>query len=464
MNLSFKILALAASTSSVAVRAQDTNPSAPLYVPTRISFEELSNDSSSSSDSKDDPFWKTLREVGLLSITNVPDLNKHALLKDLQDCLHSPNHEDNAIGAPDVGAYGNRRRRTLATHTLEGSPRDIFLAVRNKDLCPNLQSSSQKFRTAVQTVSEAVAKRFGTQASRIETPSGDRISVQTVINEGEHLEHFHSYYSSQDTGKSKSATTIDWHTDQGMMLLFTPGQQSDGTISGDFFIRLQNGSSVKVDFDSQKDDIVLMLGDGVNQYIQSNNSHNLRAVPHTLALQEESQEARLWYGRMVLPPPNAVHPHSTRHETFGDLRSSMIRGEKDALQLGCASVSMMARELMEDMDMHANKEDADEEPPLTCDEDTSMLCWMRCMNHTDFDISPASCQDQGEELQCANEAGDLWVQGIHNPDFSLRCLSAKSMDMDMDMGNMDGSSSSLTSSYWMVSAAMITFGLAAMLL
>lgn len=421
----------------------------PKYVPTRISFEDLAN---GGGDDSDGVFWKTLREVGLLSITDIPEFKKESMLNDLEDCLH---HQ--SVGAPEFvfdtthKDQHQRQRRTLATRTLAGTPDDILVATSKRigdgdKLCGDLRASSRAFRSAVQTVSEAIATRFGAANSRARTNDAihHKIPIQNLINEGEHLEHFHSYYSEEKeshAGATTPSTTIDWHTDQGMMLLFTPGQHKDGTTTDGFYIQLGDGSTVEVAFDSRIDDLVIMLGDGVRQYVNDplSSSTGLRAVPHAVSLPPNSAP-RLWYGRMVLPPPEAIHPSGDR--SFADLRTAMIRGDKHALALGCAEASETARELMEDMHDHGGEDEA-----LECDEDVSMLCWMRCMNYSDFDVGIDSCAAKSEShsLLCANDGGELWEKGVHSDEYYVRCLAAEevvegsggSMGMDHDHSGMD---------------------------
>ncbi len=80
----------------------------------------------------------------------------------------------------------------------------------------------------------------------------------------------------------------------------------------------------------------------------------LRAAPHAVSMpvHKESQ-ARVWYGRMVLPPFDALHPD--HGQTFGSLRESNIQGEQK--DLACSS-NMVARQLEE----------------ISCQGDT-LFCW-----------------------------------------------------------------------------------------
>lgn len=414
------------------------------YIPTRITFDDLVN---SNEIGEDDIFWESLREVGLLSVTNIPNFNRNAMIQDLEDCLH----RQEEIGAPEFG-LGNRssnqdkngsvHRRTLATRTLSGTPEGMLVATKserdadekmdNSFICDNLQVSSKTFRSAVQSVTEAVAARFGSiESLAINDSDNNKISIQALINQGEHLEHFHSYYSENNKETTiDTETTIEWHTDQGMMLLFTPGQYQDGQTSGGFFIQLKDRSTVEVAFDSSIDELVIMLGDGVNQYINGDTAPALRAVPHSVAL-PTSQNPRLWYGRMVLPPPTAIHP-SGKGSTFQDIRTAMIEGDRDALSLGCATSNISARRL--DHPEHTEDHSLD----LDCDANTSVLCWMTCMTFEEFDVDVESCTSRSEnhKVACATEDGKLWDELGHNPLVSLRCLDTTNpTGTDTDMSS-----------------------------
>jgi len=294
----------------------------------------------------------------------------------------------------------------------------------------------------VQRASEALAARLGSYAGGatiLSTKGGEKFGMKAVINKGDHLEHFHSYYAPKSKnsggGASKADATIDWHVDQGLVLLFTPGQQDDKSTSG-FFIQLKDGSAVEVDFDAALDDLVIMLGDGMDQYFNPvlKEGHQLRAVPHALTLPKAATtKPRLWYGRMVLPPPaalfsSAAGQHPEEDATFGDLRKGMVRQDATSLNLGCASERMVAR------DIHTLSEGQtsnDEENP--CDSEYSIYCWNRCMyyNSTDYNpdqVTPDSCASEGEELLCTKD--DLiWIPGLHDHGYAISCGNPDEMTM-----------------------------------
>ena len=242
-----------------------------------------------------------------------------------------------------------------------------------------------------------------------------------MVENGEHLEHFHSYQATRKTPPNDQEETIELHTDQGLFLVFTPGllvsENEAGYLTGGFLIQLQDGSLAEVEF-SNKDDFVIMLGDGVNQYVNpklKSGDKPLRATPHALTMpQHNKDEARVWYGRMVLPPADAVHPqHNDDEMTFGELRQVMIDASiskqdhaDDALSLGCSS-TMVARQLEE----------------TTCEGDT-LLCWHRCMSTTEFGVSEEICANQNLSMMCINPRGQLW-DNTHG-DFYPGCIDPSS--------------------------------------
>mgnify|MGYP003460251132 CR=1 FL=1 len=109
-------------------------------------------------------------------------------------------------------------------------------------------------------------------------------------------------------------------------LVFTPGVVAETTTGFAFCVKLADGSTAKIQF-GKDDDLVIMSGDGVDQYLIINNKNNrntrhLYATPHALSLPAQpSNKARVWYGRMILPLSNALCPdHEIR---FGELRHRM---------------------------------------------------------------------------------------------------------------------------------------------
>jgi len=372
------------------------------FSPARISYGDLRDRKGGTSSS--DVLLNALRQVGMVSITNIPSFRpiKLETLKSLPDCIQKSSDVATHI-FPD-----GTLRQTIATHTLAGDMQTMKHYSTNNSACQALDQVSDTFREVVADVTNAFAIHLAAALDLDDdTPvlsSQERsFSLKDVVQQGEHLEHFHSYQASMEDYDQDNVDTIEWHIDQGMALVFTPGLLAKtGEISQGFHVKLADGSTAMVDFEEQ-DDLVILLGDGINQYINGalKIKDHLRALPHALRVPKTDQP-RVWYGLMMLPPPDALHP--VYQETFADLRHSMMFEEHSgSLALGCSS-SMQARELND----------------ITC-EDNTFFCWHRCFNYT-ADASPDVCESQGLDLACVNDERQLWI-GDHNENFYPGCVN-----------------------------------------
>ena len=394
-------------------------PAAGAFVPQRISFESLLNGDDSLDSSV---FVKALTESGMLSITDIPRLHstRNEALASLDACL-----SDSKAAQEHVFPDGTHRH-TLATHSVPGGIQKIQHGIAS-EACQSFDESSDSFRATVAWATQTFADRLteyfmphfskeGQGESKIEmtpflsTANGyDFNTFSEVVEYGEHLEHFHSYTQCEDE-QVNNEETIEMHVDQGLFIAFTPGRmmqnQQDGSakLTSGFFIKAPEGQIEEVEFGHQ-DDLVFMLGDGVNQYINDklDTDKRIRAVPHTLRFKSnDCSSTRVWYGRMVLPPVNAVHP--AHGMTFGELRESMIAAshenqENDHPGLGCSG-GMVARDLA----------------ATTCHED-STYCWHRCMNHTDFGFTQDSCESRNLQAICINPRMQVWSGEDHGDYF-----------------------------------------------
>lgn len=351
-----------------------------------------------------------LSHVGMVSVTNIPfTTSKHETLRSMHKCS-----QESAATLKHTFDDGTVRR-TMATHTIPGGMQDIPHATK---ACDAFSKASNDLRRTVAEVTEAFASRLHSVLDFEDTTSPLLATVENypfkslvdVVESGEHLEHFNSF---ERTSLATMENTIDFHVDQGLFIAFTPAllvnnhnDMEVSTVSDGFFIELQDGSRAEVKFDAH-DNLVFMLGDGVNQYINprlSKASDMLRATPHALTMPNHGlNEARVWYGRMVLPPSDAVHPE--HGVTFDEIREGLIEGGRDTqLDLGCSS-SMAARKLHES----------------ECAGD-SIYCWHQCMNATEYSVSDEICADQGLDLRCINPRNQLYVDG--HGDFFPGCINA----------------------------------------
>lgn len=148
-------------------------------------------------------------------------------------------------------------------------------------------------------------------------------------------------------------------------------------VSDGFYIELPDGTRPMVDFDLEADELVLLVGDGMMPLMENNYRNSIhcvgsdrrfRPLPHALVMpdrmmmkqnDDDVQQRRLWYGRMVLPPANALHPHfldgdDGKQTTFGMLRDQMIEAShasgsdhQPVMALGCSGPNQVARQLEE---------------------------------------------------------------------------------------------------------------------
>jgi hypothetical protein len=382
-----------------------------LFRPYQISYRELL----SGGESLKMSFVDALSTTGIISVTDIPGMEyKDIASANLHECATESK-------ATEIHKFSDGTQRlTLAAHSLPGFIGTIDHKV-STGACESFNQAAASFRSTVATATQAFADRMADFFHMEESGDGDLLSTATnvgfhtianVVENGEHLEHFHSYQKlDQMSSPAGEEETIEWHVDQGLFLAFTPGRMYQGAskaeISSGFFIKDQDEAIVKVEF-NEEDDLVFMLGDGVNQYVNHRLSQKLRAVPHALTLSPHGEtEARVWYGRMVLPPVDAVHP--SHGITFGELRERMIESShsntEEALGMGCSG-DRVARDLQ----------------ATTCEGD-SIYCWHRCMDPSDFGTSADACLNQDLQLLCINPRRQI-SDGMSHGDYYPGCADA----------------------------------------
>jgi len=144
----------------------------------------------------------------------------------------------------------------------------------------------------------------------------------------------------------------------------------------------------------------------------------------------------LWYGRMFLPPADAVSEASglPYGELRGRLASAWLEEEEEedeesgalpaALALGC-SRGQRAVELRQ----------LSEDPPCASGSrrrcsgscaNNQLQCWWRCMNFT-ADVSPDSCAAKGSGFNCTNARDEISIGGIHHGNYYTRCTNSSQL-------------------------------------
>lgn len=385
------------------------------FSPTTIPYASLKDPANFAAHAK-----AALEETGIIQVVDVP--NYASLRREVLGLSNACASKSEAAQAHTFD--DGTTRRTLATHTVPGpggtqpvitGEEDKKNSAKNSAACASLNRAAGPFREAVAEATRLFGARLSDLLNTplaLSTEAADVSfdSISSVVDEGEHLEHFHSYTKPEPAGEA--ALTIEPHTDHGLFIAFTPalmldssGQAKDtseGKDSGEFLVELKDGSRVAAEFESGS--LVFMLGDGLHTVLKAAAGPSavaLRATPHALVAPNTALgEARAWYGRMVLPPSDAVSP-AAEHEgrTFGEIREAMAEralsadGKAEHLGVGCSSPGLVAthRELS------------------TCAAG-STYCWHRCMVIAEYlPDGEAACEalGDGRHMQCVNTRDQL---------------------------------------------------------
>jgi hypothetical protein len=308
-------------------------------------------------------------------------------------------------------------RVTFATHTtpgVDGKHQEVLNhQVSQSATCDRFEAATKIVRNTTQVVVGAVASKISsllhvtdgflvTEGSDSKAPFSFN-TFTDIVEGGEHLEHFHSYQKSSKSVDEPS--TIEMHIDQGLMLVFTPGRLTSGELTSGFYIQTLQGTKEEVHF-SDSDDLIVMLGDGVNQYINpkiQDSNAALRAVPHAVTL-AASEHARIWYGLMVLPPAEAIHPIYS-DVTFGKLRQDLVAGESNAIHLACSN----------------NDAKMDNRLLQTCRNGTEFYCWHQCYILATYNVSESICAAQNRKLACIAPNNKIWSGVTHGTQYIPGC-------------------------------------------
>lgn len=429
-----------ASVASAAVASTSRSPQ-------RISYASLSIAGGN------DLLLDALTKDGYISIADITSSGghqfremKHDLMSSLHTCMM-----DIGDDVPMQHLEDGTVRKSFATTSLPSDDEkrahqqpihllDEFLASgpRKSSACHAFQEQLTEFRSTVGDATRLFAARLSVELGMsLPSPlllssndeSGNNYeNVESVVMGGEQLEHFHSYQKADDEKDGDdNATTIELHTDQGLFIAFTPGMFVDHSskqsleLSNGFYVQdSTTGKNVLLDF-TEDDDLVFMLGDAVNHIINAqlgdaDGKKALRATPHALSL--STQQPRVWYGRMVLPPNDAYLPEATA-TTFGQLRQvfveSSAKGESIPISIGCSTNSQMvintSRSLSEDGGHGvAANQCADEE----------LFCWFRCMALTEETVT---CGERSLGLQCVDPRGLVVEDGKGHGDYFPECTN-----------------------------------------
>jgi hypothetical protein len=235
--------------------------------PQRLSYSSLSNDDNQNI------LLSALSRDGLVSISISPEFTslKHRLMSHFTSCILRNDADFPAVVFDD----GTIRRSYAAATSSSSDENHMGSLLQSKPSCEAFGQSLHSFQSAVDSAVESFAirlsKELGSylQQRPLLTGKDDSVvwnDVDDVVSDGAILDHFHSYQKEVQDGDVDK--TIEYHVDQGLFLAFTPGlmvHTEDGVVgvSEGFYVKDESGEEHELVFD-ESDDLVFMLGDGVN--------------------------------------------------------------------------------------------------------------------------------------------------------------------------------------------------------
>lgn len=227
-------------------------------------------------------------------------------------------------------------------------------------------------------------------------------SFSQLTARGSHLEHLHSYFPpevSADSTTSLSQNNIaamDFHTDAGLMIAMTTGYFSSEqpSVRSGLYLAVPgaDGKEKRVKAVMAEDSLILLMGEGARNWLKPVFEKPFRAVPHAMVVDipPGSSNSRAWFGKMYLPPTDAILPsenipYSQYHQYESDYQSN-----KHHLPLACGG-SPSYQIILQNQPCEVNGE-------------PGVYCWTQCQS-----VSDLSC---GQEAQCVYDStGEIIEDG-----------------------------------------------------
>ena len=253
-------------------------------------------------------------------------------------------------------------RRTIGAHSLHG------IASSLSGECEALTESVAALRELVDASSarfiEAVQPMQRGPVAMLAANGIGYASLAAVAHEGQQLEHFHSYHP-RPSGAAESRSdgtppleldgrkvAVPLHTDTGLFIALVPALYVESTASpagattahpaaaaataakssadDGFYVVRRDGGRAHVAPAHQSSSVVFMLGDAWQRYVNPHLADPLRPAPHTMSMPasaaRQSSALRVWYGRMYLPPLDAVERPGT--QPFGLWQQHVVNEQR----------------------------------------------------------------------------------------------------------------------------------------
>jgi len=224
-------------------------------------------------------------------------------------------------------------------------------------------------------------------------------SFKSLVANGSHLEHLH-VYSPPASGQSKmlssDAKTMDFHTDSGFLVAMTRGYYSSSTesvysdrdVGRGLYLELSTGQRVKVD--ARDDALVVMVGAAASTWLEPLLGKPLRPAPHALVAglsDAHPSVTRSWFGKMYLPPKDAVLPNPERASkqgrvrqlTYGQYREWELSGSTSQSSLPAAcEIRTSSIAAATSSSPYSLLSASNTQCTIKSSNGTGVLCWMQC--------------------------------------------------------------------------------------
>eukprot|EP01031_Cornospumella_fuschlensis_P028931 gene28931-34916_t len=277
---------------------------------------------------------RALTEVGVVQITNVPKFGqaRNRALENLAECLEA----DNANPViPRITMADGSIRMSTGGATRKGlmEPMSHSCGEAAASLRSAITTATNQMFLAIDSVSATSSKR-----PLMSPHYADWIDL---VRSGEHLEHLHSYssaplpHSAFESSPSEltpqSPLALDFHVDSGLLIAMTTGYYVNfpsNQVNG-LFMKLPSAEVVRISIPD--DSLLILTGEGASKWVDRGDAPAFRAVPHALHLDlpAGSRGRRNWYGKMFLPPADALvsQDPAVTYTDFHAAEIAQARGE-----------------------------------------------------------------------------------------------------------------------------------------
>jgi hypothetical protein len=264
--------------------------------------------------------------------------------------------------------------------------------------------------------------------------SNPNYNFQGVLRNGEHLEHLHSYFGSTSSRGSSdidaSLPTMPLHTDDGLFIAMTTGyftsnelniksQKENNLFENGLYIQLPTGKIAKASTaDGLSSSLIVMVGNGGNKWLNPVLGKPLRAVPHALIANLKKGDTRSWYGKMFLPPSDAVlamtSPTMTTDKiTYGTYRKNELNVVTKSNKESGSILPVACDGSLQSDDSSVNSHILMNTQCTLDNGDPGVMCWLQCLSTSDLPC--------GMNAQCVDTATGEPVDG------TIMCPSADGM-------------------------------------